>query len=77
MEPTAQWVDFLAWHMAVGYSLVGEVDRALAWLDRAVNLGLIHYPFLMTDPLLARIRGEPGFTQVAERVKRAWETFEV
>jgi hypothetical protein len=31
----------------------------------------------MSDPLLERLRGEPGFNVLAERVKRAWETFEV
>jgi len=77
VEPAAQWVEYLAWHTAAGYSLVGESDWALTWLDRAASLGLLNYPFLMTDPLLARIRGEAGFTQLAERVKRAWEAFEV
>jgi tetratricopeptide (TPR) repeat protein len=69
-------VEYLSWHMGVGYALLGETERATTWLDHAVRWGFISYPFLMSDPLLERIRGEPEFTALAERTKRAWEAFE-
>jgi len=77
VERNARLVEYLAWHLGAGYALVGETERALAWLDHAANMGFVNYPFLLADPLLEPIRGEPGFGLLAERVKRDWETFEV
>ena len=77
VERNARLVEYLAWHLGAGYALVGETERALAWLDHAANMGFVNYPFLLADPLLEPIRGEPGFGLLAERVKRDWEAFEV
>jgi len=58
--------------------LVGEHEKAMEWLERAVNLGFINYPFLNDiDPLLENIRSEPRFKKLMERVKKEWENFEV
>ena len=58
--------------------LVGEYEKAMEWLESAVNLGFINYPFLNDiDPLLENIRGEQRFKKLMERVKHEWENFEV
>jgi hypothetical protein len=64
--------------MADCYSLMGEKELALGWLENAVNQGFINYPFLSKhDPFLANIRGEERFEKLMERVKSEWGHFEV
>jgi len=57
--------------------MLGEADRALEWLHQALNWGFVSYPFLMSDPLLERLRREPSFSALAERAKSEWEAFEL
>jgi serine/threonine protein kinase len=67
-----------AYWVAECYALIDEKERALDWLERDVNLGMINYPLLdRLDPFLANIRGEERFKKLMERVKYEWEHFEV
>jgi serine/threonine protein kinase/tetratricopeptide (TPR) repeat protein len=65
-------------HMiASALALIGEKEKALDWLENAVNRGFINYPILAEkDPWLASIRGEARFKKLMERVKYEWEHFE-
>jgi TolB-like protein len=73
------WMDFhMPWLVAEGYSLLGEKDEAMRWLERAVMKGFFNYPMLNEfDPLLANIRNEPRFKKLMENIKSKWEKFEV
>jgi disulfide oxidoreductase YuzD len=63
--------------MADCFSLPGEKERALDWLENPAQRGFVNYPFLKEyDPFLANIRGEPRFKKLMERVKYEWEHFE-
>ncbi len=63
--------------LATLYAILEEKDLALEWLATAVSRGLINYPFLHDyDPFLAKLRGEPRFEELMQRVKREWEAFE-
>ncbi len=65
-------------HLAGIFSLLGEENEALDWLENAVNRGFINYPLLAEkDPWLASLRGSPRFKKLMERVKYEWEHFEV
>lgn len=56
---------------------IGEVDRAIDWLETSAQRGNINYPFLNErDSFLENIRGEPRFKALMERVRREWEAFE-
>jgi non-specific serine/threonine protein kinase len=58
------------------YSLLGQKEDALDWLENAVNRGFINYPFLNEyDTFLKNIRGEERFKKLMERVKYEWENF--
>jgi TolB-like protein len=72
------WMDFhMPWLVAEGYSLLGEKDESMRWLERAVEKGFFNYPMLSNlDPLLANIRNEPRFKKLMERIKYKWEKFE-
>jgi TolB-like protein/Tfp pilus assembly protein PilF len=63
--------------VASALALIGEKEKALDWLENAVNRGFINYPMLAErDPWLANIRGEARFKKLLERVKYEWEHFE-
>jgi len=64
--------------MAIIYAMADEREQALDWLENAVNRGLINYPYLKEyDPCLDRVRSNPRFEKLMQRVKREWEEFEV
>jgi tetratricopeptide (TPR) repeat protein len=61
-----------------GYSLIGETEEALNWLEEWIALGCINYPLINEhDPFLENIRGEERFKKLMERVRHEWENFEV
>jgi serine/threonine protein kinase len=67
-----------AYWIAECFALIDEKERALDWLERDVNLGMINYPFINElDPFLANIRGEERFKKLMEKVRGEWEHFEV
>jgi serine/threonine protein kinase len=58
------------------YAFVGETDRAIDWLENAMQRGFIHYPFLSrSDVVYAGLRGNPRFDALLERIKVAWARF--
>jgi len=60
------------------YSLLGDIESALHWLDRAANWGWFNYPlYARTDPFFEPMRRDPRFQAFLERVKVQWESFEV
>ena len=73
------WNDFgIPLFIADLYALIDEKEEALKWLERAVEWGLINYPFLSEiDPFLENIRGEERFLKLMKNVKQAWENFKV
>jgi eukaryotic-like serine/threonine-protein kinase len=76
-QQAAAWDAEIPWALASAYAAVGAKDEALLWLDRAIDRGMINYPFLSEhDFYLNNIRGEAGFGRVMERAKREWERFE-
>ena len=74
----AAWDAEVPWALASAHAAVGAKDEALLWLDRAINRGMINYPFLSEHDLyLHNIRGDARFRQAMGRAKREWERFEV
>jgi len=70
-EPT--WSYFAA----AAFALAGGTDDALWWLEHAVEIGWINYPFMAEqDPLLANLRDDTRFQRLMVRVKKEWEEFE-
>jgi hypothetical protein len=58
--------------------LIDEKERALDWLERDVDLGMINYPLMNElDPFLKNIRGEARFRKLMARVKKEWDEFKV
>lgn len=65
------------WNVFV-YILLEDYEEAFDWLENTINQGWINYPFMSKhDHFLDKIRGEPRFKKLMERVKHEWENFEV
>jgi len=50
------------------YAVMGETDRALMWLDRAVRLGDDREEYLRQNVLLAGVRAHPRFQSILDSV---------
>ena len=73
-----KWDQEVALMMAQAYAVGGKTSEALRWLETAVDLGVINYPYFTEhDPALAHVRDETRFKSLMVRVKREWESFEV
>ena len=60
------------------FAMIGDFDTALDWLENSVDRGFFNYPFISQhDPFLTKMRGNPRYDTLMERVKHEWENFEV
>ena len=46
----------------------GNMDKAFAWLDEAINARNAGLVYLRVDPKYARLRSDPRFARVCERI---------
>ena len=77
-QRAAAWDAEIPWLLASAHAAVGAKEEALVWLDRAIDRGMINYPFLSEhDRYLDNVRGDARFGRVMERARREWERFEV
>ena len=77
-QQAAAWDPEVPWLLASAHAAVGAREEALTWLDRAIDRGMINYPFLSEhDRYLDSIRGDARFEQSMERARLEWERFEV
>ena len=57
------------------FALLGERDRALQWLRRAVELGNHNYPWFSRDRNWDGLRDDPAYQHILADVKSAWERY--
>jgi non-specific serine/threonine protein kinase len=78
MEAAANGTDVFARILAGGYAVAGDSDRALHWLEVAVDRGFINYPFLSRfDPSLENLRHDERFLRLMDVVHERWKRFEI
>ena len=63
-EYPAAWVNAV-----VAYASGGDTEKALAFLDSAIELGYRDADWLLLDPLLQGLRSEPEFIRRIERIR--------
>jgi hypothetical protein len=57
-----------AYSFALIYTVLGEMDEAFAWFDKAYEERSPALPFLRANPRFASMRGDPRFEKLVERV---------
>ncbi len=60
-----------AYNMACSYSLIENKDKAIEWLDAAINLGFNQTNLIKTDADLVNIRNDARFGAILEKMERA------
>ena len=58
------------YNLACSYSLTGRFDRAAEALEKALNLGYRDFAWLAKDPDLKKLRAEPAFQPLKEKIAR-------
>jgi serine/threonine protein kinase len=58
------------YQVACVHSLLGDIDKALAWMDRAVSTGFRCWPFFRVDPCLNNMRVLPAFQNYVAEVEK-------
>ena len=53
---------------AIAYTILGNSSQALAWLDRAVEERSEYLVFLRVDPIFDKLRTEPEFALLIEKI---------
>jgi tetratricopeptide (TPR) repeat protein len=66
--------DLAEWIGAV-YPLLGEGQRALAWLRRAVQLGNHNFPWFQRDKNWDKLRGDAEFQRIMGEVEGYWKHY--
>ncbi len=57
------------WILAGAYSVKGDTESALKWLEDAVDRGWTRYQWIEIDPRFDTIRDDPRYTELIDRVK--------
>ena len=58
------------YNLACSYSLTDQFDRAVFALDRAIELGYRDFKWLAKDPDLKKLRAQPAFGEIKDKVRR-------
>jgi hypothetical protein len=59
--------------LGAAYAQLGDVPRAISWLDLAWSKGFPCYPWFVRDSMLDPIRDTPEFRQLMDRLRQSWE----
>ena len=58
------------YNLACSYSLTDKFEAALQALDRALELGYRDFAWLVKDPDLKKLRAQPGYEEMKEKISR-------
>jgi tetratricopeptide (TPR) repeat protein len=64
-------------HLACIYAVLGDIEKAMAWLEKSVDAGFPCWPFFQVDPSLENLRGEPGFQRLIADLERKYTALEI
>ena len=65
------------YHIACVYAVLGDTDKAMAWLERSVDTGFPCWPFFRIDPHLESLREEPAFTRLVADLEQTYTALKI
>jgi tetratricopeptide (TPR) repeat protein len=65
------------YQVAEAYAVLGETEKALAWLQRSADTGNPCWPFFKLDPHLENLRGEPVFQRLVSGLEREYAALKI
>ncbi|MEE4174816.1 MAG: tetratricopeptide repeat protein [Xanthomonadales bacterium] len=75
VREAAEGSEMYARHAAEAWALAGKTKRTALWLDRAVDLGFVNWPYLAKhSPFLAPLADDPELKPVLDKAKARWQT---
>lgn len=63
--------------IACVYSILGDTDKAMAWLERAADTGFPCWPFFKIDPHLQHVRHEPAFVRLVTDLEATYTAIRI
>jgi serine/threonine protein kinase/Tfp pilus assembly protein PilF len=65
------------YQIACVYAVLGETDKAMAWLERSVDTGFASWPFFRIDPHLENLREKPEFIRLTDDLERKYTSLKI
>jgi tetratricopeptide (TPR) repeat protein len=65
------------YNIACVYAVLGDKDKAMAWLERTVNTGFACWPFFRIDPHLESLREEPEFKRLVADLEHKYAALKI
>jgi len=65
------------YNIACVYAVLGDTDKAMAWLERSVDTGFPCWPFFRIDPHLENLREEPAFMRLVADLEQTYAALKI
>ncbi len=65
------------YQVACTYAVLGEIDQAMAALERSADTGFPCWPFFKVDPHLENLRKLPAFGKLVAGLERQWTALKI
>ncbi|HVG17826.1 MAG TPA: protein kinase [Blastocatellia bacterium] len=70
---TARADQDIAYRLATIYALDQQSDKALDWLELAISMGNVNYPWMSTSPNWDALRDDARFKAIMDSLRERWE----
>jgi adenylate cyclase len=65
------------YNIACIYAVLGDTDKAMAWLERSADTGFPCWPFFRIDPHLENLREAPAFTRLVADLEQTYAALKI
>jgi serine/threonine protein kinase/Flp pilus assembly protein TadD len=65
------------YNIACVYAVLGDTDKAMAWLERSVDTGFPCWPFFRIDPHLENLHEEPPFIRLVADLEQTYAALKI
>jgi DNA-binding SARP family transcriptional activator len=65
------------YNVAAIHAVLGDAERAMAWLQRTVNTGFPCWPFFRLDPYLGNLRDHAGFQRLVTDLEQTYTALDI